>query len=225
MGLESATYISDLVATNPVVGDQVSTADDHIRLIKSAVKATFPNVAGAVTATHTELSMLAGAGNIRTSANDQIAFKAGNTTRTSTAVLAADPDLVLTLTGPGSGTAHKYAIQAYIRVQQNNTAADFSFAWRIASEDSASNPLVGFDASLSISTNGAAAINGLLSGTDQADLDQTGSGGNGYVIKCSGVVSVLAASRQLSFQWSQRVSTASDTIVSEGSWVRATRMF
>ena len=34
----------------------MSQADDHIRLIKSTVKATFPNITGAVTKTHTQLN-------------------------------------------------------------------------------------------------------------------------------------------------------------------------
>lgn len=61
MGLETATYIDGLVATNPVgATDTVSTADDHLRLIKSTLLATFPNVAGAMTASHTELNALDG---------------------------------------------------------------------------------------------------------------------------------------------------------------------
>ena len=61
MALESATYISDLVSTNPVgATDPKSQGDDHIRLIKAAVKATFPNVSGAVTPTHTELNYVDG---------------------------------------------------------------------------------------------------------------------------------------------------------------------
>ncbi len=60
MALESATYISDLVSTNPTGSDGKAAGDDHIRLVKSTVKASFPNVAGAVTSTHTELSGLAG---------------------------------------------------------------------------------------------------------------------------------------------------------------------
>ena len=58
MALETATYIDDLVATNPVATDGLSQADDHIRLIKSTLKATFPNITGAVTATHTVLNGL-----------------------------------------------------------------------------------------------------------------------------------------------------------------------
>lgn len=59
-GLETGTYISDLVVTNPTSSDLASTADDHMRLIKSTVKTTFPNVSGAVTPTHTELNYVDG---------------------------------------------------------------------------------------------------------------------------------------------------------------------
>ncbi|MBK8123878.1 MAG: hypothetical protein IPK54_10075 [Dokdonella sp.] len=43
MGLEAATYIDDLVSTNPVVGDNVFEGDDHLRLIKATLQATFPS--------------------------------------------------------------------------------------------------------------------------------------------------------------------------------------
>jgi len=60
MGLETGTYISDLNSSNPAAGDPVNEGDDHIRLIKSTVKATFPSVSGAVSSTHTELNLLDG---------------------------------------------------------------------------------------------------------------------------------------------------------------------
>lgn len=41
MPLETATYIDDLVPTNPAHTDQLSAADGHIRLIKAALKNTF----------------------------------------------------------------------------------------------------------------------------------------------------------------------------------------
>jgi hypothetical protein len=56
--LETATYISDLVTSNPAASDGMNNADDHMRLIKSAVKTTFPNITGAVTASHTQLNSL-----------------------------------------------------------------------------------------------------------------------------------------------------------------------
>lgn len=48
MALESATYISQLVATNPVVGDPVGQGDDHLRLLKTVLQAQFPNFTAAV---------------------------------------------------------------------------------------------------------------------------------------------------------------------------------
>lgn len=60
MALETATYISDLVSTNPTSSDNISQGDDHIRLLKGTIKATFPNISGAVTPTHTELNVLDG---------------------------------------------------------------------------------------------------------------------------------------------------------------------
>jgi microcystin-dependent protein len=56
MPLESATYIDDLNTSNPAHTDGLSEADSHMRLIKSVLKTTFPNIAGAVTASHTELN-------------------------------------------------------------------------------------------------------------------------------------------------------------------------
>lgn len=47
MGLESATYISQLTATNPTGGDQKGQGDDHLRLIKAVLQATFPNASRA----------------------------------------------------------------------------------------------------------------------------------------------------------------------------------
>ena len=47
MALETGSYIADLVAANPDGSvDPVSQGDDHLRLIKTVVKATFPNMGG-----------------------------------------------------------------------------------------------------------------------------------------------------------------------------------
>ena len=56
MSLESSTYIDGLVATNPLGSDPLSDADGHIRLIKSTLKATFPNITGPVTATQAAIN-------------------------------------------------------------------------------------------------------------------------------------------------------------------------
>ena len=60
MALESTTYIDGLVTTNPTGTDPRSQGDDHLRLIKATLRSTFPNVSGAMTATHTELNLIDG---------------------------------------------------------------------------------------------------------------------------------------------------------------------
>ena len=60
MGLETASFINQLNTSNPVATDGLAQADDHIRLIKSSVKATFPNITGAVTSDQSDLNKLDG---------------------------------------------------------------------------------------------------------------------------------------------------------------------
>ena len=62
MGLETAQYVNGLNAQNPAATDGLSEADDHLRLIKSTIKATFPSLTGAVDATHTEINTVADGG-------------------------------------------------------------------------------------------------------------------------------------------------------------------
>jgi hypothetical protein len=58
MALETGTFISDLVPTNPVGSDPLAFADDHLRLLKGTIKNTFPNITGAVTKTHTQINAM-----------------------------------------------------------------------------------------------------------------------------------------------------------------------
>lgn len=60
MALETGTYLSDLVITNPVSTDGIGQADDHLRLLKKTLKNSFPSITGAVTATQAELNVLDG---------------------------------------------------------------------------------------------------------------------------------------------------------------------
>lgn len=56
MPVETATYISDLNASNPPATDGLAQADEHLRLIKSTIKATFPNIDAPVTVTEDALN-------------------------------------------------------------------------------------------------------------------------------------------------------------------------
>ena len=52
MGLETSTYIDGLITTNPAGTDVIGSGDDHIRLLKSTIKASFPDVDEAVVTIH-----------------------------------------------------------------------------------------------------------------------------------------------------------------------------
>lgn len=56
MALEVAAYVNALVSANPPAGDPVTQADDHLRLIKGSLVATFPNLNGPVTSTPLQLN-------------------------------------------------------------------------------------------------------------------------------------------------------------------------
>jgi len=61
MGVETATYISQLSATNPLGTDPISQGDDQIRLVKEVLQAQFTSLgAAAVTGTAAELNLIDG---------------------------------------------------------------------------------------------------------------------------------------------------------------------
>ncbi len=61
MGVETATYISQLSATNPLGTDPISEGDDQIRLVKEVLQAQFTSLgAAAVTGTAAELNLIDG---------------------------------------------------------------------------------------------------------------------------------------------------------------------
>ena len=58
MGVETATFISQLSATNPLGTDPISEGDDQIRLVKEVLQAQFTSLgAAAVTGTAAELNI------------------------------------------------------------------------------------------------------------------------------------------------------------------------
>ena len=104
MALESTTFISGLVVTNPTSSDNISDGDNHIRLLKSTVRATFPNVTGAVTGTHTAINSAVTSANAATNANtaSQIVKRDGSGNFSAGTITAA---LTGNVTGNVSGSA------------------------------------------------------------------------------------------------------------------------
>lgn len=56
MGQETASFISDLNSAWPLSTDKIRFGAVHLRTIKASLKATFPNVTGAVTLSHTQIN-------------------------------------------------------------------------------------------------------------------------------------------------------------------------
>lgn len=106
MTIETATYISDLNVALPAVGDDVSEGDNHITLIKTTVKATFPNVAGAVTPTHTELNYVDG---VTSAIQTQLDAKAALTDLSYITQNSKSADFTYTLAEAGEFLLHPSA--------------------------------------------------------------------------------------------------------------------
>lgn len=109
MGLETGTYINDLNPNNPVnATDGVGEGDDHLRLIKSTLLNTFPNVTGKVSASHAEINRLVGATeNIQDALDTLDSGKADATTTANALALKANDADVVKLAGAQEITGSK----------------------------------------------------------------------------------------------------------------------
>jgi hypothetical protein len=119
VGLETGTYISDLVVTNPTGSDGKDKGDDHLRLLKSTIKATFPNVNGAVNPTPTEFNYLVG---VTSLIQPQIGAKgaiAGQTWTGTHDYIAATLNVFTQTVGDNSSKA---ASTAFVAAQAFSTA-------------------------------------------------------------------------------------------------------
>ena len=150
MALETSTYINGLVATNPTSTDNVGDGDNHIRLLKSTIKATFPNITGALTSTHTAIDLAIPTVNAATDANTASAivkrdasgnFSAGTVTAALTGNVTGNVtgdvtgnvvgDVTGDLTGDMAGDV--YAQDGTSVVLQNGTdGSDATFTGKLA---------------------------------------------------------------------------------------------
>lgn len=101
MTVEVATYINGLDPTLPTGADPLPEGDNHLRGIKTALKNSFPNVSGAVTADHASLSTVG-----ITQPSGDASSKTATTSFVQAAILAASitpanaaPDFLLINSG------------------------------------------------------------------------------------------------------------------------------
>lgn len=151
MPLETGTFISDLVSTNPAHSDSVGAADSHLRFIKSTLLASFTAVTGAVTATHTQLNAAVAAvvtglaqavhiagsvgapgvaflGSLTTGLYSPAANKVAVATNGILAALFGS-DQSLTVSGSYLGGTGQLGIIGEPRIWLSNTLPAGSFAW------------------------------------------------------------------------------------------------
>jgi len=83
MGLESATFVNDLVTSNPTATDFKAQGDDHLRLLKTALKNSFPNSSRAF---YIPTSPAAQAGDVTVASTDQAKVYPVNATAASRTV-------------------------------------------------------------------------------------------------------------------------------------------
>lgn len=131
MSLETGTYISDLNASNPVNTDQKKQGDDHLRLIKSTIKATFPNINGAVNPTPAQLNLLASLSALSVLAN------ATNGAAAPSALAAGSDHQVLRRSGTGIAfgqinVAQSAAITGVLPITNGGTGGATAAAARTA---------------------------------------------------------------------------------------------
>lgn len=157
MALETGTYVSDLVETNPLAGDGKSQGDDHIRLIKAVLKATFPNLTGAVNPTQAELNFVDGVTSlIQTQLNtltSNVALKSNTASPTFTGTVTIPTlDLTNALAIADGGTSATTAAAAFAAIKQAATEA----ASGVVELDTNTEALAGTDTSRAVTSAGLA---------------------------------------------------------------------
>lgn len=72
MGLEVAPFVDDLVPANPLNTDDADKGDDHLRLIKAALQATFPNADHAIYLEQAQADVASATPNIGAAASNYV---------------------------------------------------------------------------------------------------------------------------------------------------------
>lgn len=112
MTVETALYPPSLNTAWPLSGDLITEGDNQIRLVKTVVKTTMPNITGAITATHTQLNHMVGVTAPVQTQIDTKAAKAGDTYTGAHNFTGATPTFATASAGDSST---KPATTAYVQ--------------------------------------------------------------------------------------------------------------
>ena len=161
MAKETASYISQLVATNPVASDSVSVGDDHIRMVKDVLKTQFSGLTGttAISASEAEMNYLDIA-TLGTSADSKVLTQASG-------VVTIAGDVVVSGTTPKVTIGDAGAEDTTLLFDGN--AQDYY----IALDDSADDLLIGLGST--VGTTPAISIDENLAVKTYGDITMTGT--------------------------------------------------
>jgi hypothetical protein len=135
MALETATYVANLVVTNPDDADAVNAGDDHIRLIKAALRRTFPNLDGPVSLSALQVSYV---GDLSASVQAQLnALRAGSAT--VNAAIFANSASFATFAGHAASASYAASAGAALTALTANSASFATFAGHAQSASYAAN--------------------------------------------------------------------------------------
>lgn len=185
MALETGTFIDSLNASNPAATDGLAQADDHLRLLKSTIKATLPNVTGAITSSQAELNKLDGA-NVSTAELNHVVgvtsavqtqLNAKQATITGAATTIDDTDLTVSraLVSDGSG---KVAVSAVTSTELGYLdGVTSNVQTQINTVTTAVNNVAGYPQVITVLTSGTSYA--IPSGAQAVLVRAAGAGGGG----------------------------------------------
>lgn len=198
MAIESAGFISELVATNPPGADDLSTADDHLRLIKAVLKAQFPNfTTAAIDASVAELNVLT---------RMKSAIKTSDETVNNSTTLQNDDDLAVT----GLVAGKIYRVHAVIIMHNAVSAANFKAFFTPTGGAATGRLMWTF-------YDGFTAVHVVKQSTSFSAGVALDTGGTSVNLLVVDGVFLSSTATGLKFQWAQNVATVGDTVVEQDS--------
>lgn len=235
MGLETSTYVDGLNTSNPAATDGLAQADDHIRLIKTVLKNTFPNITGAVTATQSDLNNTS---TIPTSLTDlgisdgtsgQFLTTNGSGSFSFASVSQGSGGIALTDLSVGAeGAASGNGGLSY-----NNSTGVFTYSPPTAAGIGALTAHPNISAATSVNNSGSTFIQditldsnghvtGITSATATATVPTTTGGVGTYAFACTGLSSssqqITPSTTASTIYYDSRLGNASASYSASGTW-------
>lgn len=235
MGLETATFISGLNANNPVgATDPKSEGDDHLRLIKTTLLNTFPNITGVMNASHTELNNLVGV--TGTTGTGNLVLDASPTVTGTLSAAAITTSGVITGDGSGLTALDATALTGEIadaRLSANVPLKDADNAFTREGQPqiilrAASHPWIRFEDTDAATDAGHWDIIATVSGLLFRKLDDTNANATSFIdvgVTGNNVDSLALTANSITANGSEVVTTANGVLLTGNQTIAGVKTF